>query len=699
MRSASLLTLLLLVSTVHADLPSPRLDRLAPLGAAAGTSVEVEVVGNDIEEATKLIFDHRGITAKHLKDRKFTVTVGADVPAGTYDARLVGKYGITNPRLFAVQREMAEATEAGANEDRDKAQVVAVNNVVNGTSKGGKESVFRFPAKKGQRVVVECFAQRLDSQLDGTLTIADAEGRSLASSSDYSGKDPLAEFVAPADGNYFAVLSDLTLRGGHPYRLAITDKPHVENLFPNVLQAGKKADLTVFGRNLGTGAKPSSWTLNDLPLDALTESVTPPDDILKRGRFAFTDHPTGHSVLPTAATCTLHGFQHRGVPLLVTDIPVTLEQEPNDDPLKPQKLTLPAAVAGRFDKERDADWYEITPTESGSYAFDVYCERLAGRADPYLVVFDEKDARLAELDDFGIRTNAFDGHLRDPQGTVNLDAKKKYRVLVQDRYRRGGARYQYVLTVRKAVPDFYPAVIHHQNPGPGGTTVRKGGAAYLDVIVHNKEGFNGTVTITADGLPKGLHASPVTITNDNRGVVVLWADKDAEEWVGPVKLTATAKSGDATITREVRPYSRVWNSTDLNSSRPTRDLVVAIAGEQAPFALTPVVETLEVEAGKKAEVVVKADRLWPDAKGAVTLIPLSLPNPIKMGTATVAADKGEVTVTFEVAANAKPGEYTVVVTGQMQVPFAKDPKAAKPNTLVPLPSRPIRLVVRDGPKK
>lgn len=699
MRSASLLALLLLTSAVRADLPSPRLDRIAPPGAAAGTTVEIEVAGADIEEATKLIFDHPGITAKPGKDRKFTVTVGADVPAGTYDARLVGKYGITNPRLFAVQRGMAEVTETATNEDREKAQAVAVNVVVNGTSKNGKESVFRFPATKGQRVVAECFAQRLDAQLDGTLTITDADGRALASNSDYAGKDPLAEFLAPSDGDYFVVLSDLTLRGGHPYRLVITDQPHVANLFPNVVQAGKHSIVTVYGRNLRDVSKPSPWTINDFPLDAMPETVIAPDDILKRGLFRFTDHPTGHSVLPTAATCTLHGFQHRGVPLLVTDNPVTLEQEPNDEAGKAMKLDLPAAVAGRFDKERDADWYEITPTESGSYSFDVYCERLAGRADPYLVVFDEKDTRMTELDDFGIRTKAFDGHLRDPQGTVNLDAKKKYRVLVQDRYRRGGARYQYALTIRKAMPDFYPAVIHHQNPGPGGTTVRKGGAVYLDVIVHNKEGFTGTITITADGLPKGLHAAPVTITGDNSGVVVLWADNDAAEWVGPIKLTATAKSGDATITREVRPYTRVWNSTDLNSSRPTRELVVAVAGEQAPFALTPAVETLTVNAGKKAEVVVKCDRLWPDVKGAVTLIPLSLPNSIKMNTATVAADKGEATVTFEVAANAKPGEYTVVITGQMQVPFAKDPKAAKPNTLVPLPSRPIRVMVPLAQKK
>jgi hypothetical protein len=699
MRSISLLALLLLSSAARADLPSPRLDRLTPLGAAAGSSVEVEVVGADTEEATQLLFDHPGITAKHVKDRKFVVTIGADVPSGTYDARLVGKYGVTNPRLFAVSRGLTEIAEKSPNDERATAQQVPVNCVVNGMSKQGKEAVFRFSAKKGQRVVTECFAQRLDSQLDANLTLTDTDGKQLASNGDYAGKDPLVEFVVPKGADYFVTINDLSFRGGFPYRLVISDQPHVENVFPRVVQAGTKAELTVYGRNLGAGAKPSPLNVNDLPLDALTERVTPPDNILKRGLFNFTEHPTGHSVLPTAATCTLHGFQHRGVPLLVSDIAVSLETEPNDDPLKPQKLALPVALAGRFDKERDADWYEIEPPENGLYSFEVYCERIAGRADPYLVVLDEKDNRVAELDDFGARMNAFDGHLRDPQGTANLSAKKKYRVLVQDRYRRGGAHYQYVLTIRKATPDFYPAVIHHQNPGPGGTTVRKGGAVYLDVILHNKEGFNGSVVITAEDLPKGLHIAPTTINNDTRGVLVLWADKDAAEWVGPIKLTATGKSGDTTIMRAVRPYTRVWNSTDLNSSRPTRELVVAIAGENAPFAIAPTVERIEVAAGSKVDVRIHCERIWPEVKSPITLIPLSFPNPIKMGTVTVAADKNEATVSLEVQANARPGEYTITLTGQGQVPFAKDPKAtARPNTLVSAPSRPITLVVLPAKK-
>ncbi len=693
MRSLSFLALFMFVAAARADLPSPRLDRLTPLGAAAGSSVEVEIAGADLEEPSKLLFEHRGIATVHLKDRKFKVTVAADVPPGTYDAWVVGKYGISSPRLFAVSRGLAEIAEKRPNHEPAVAQVVPLNCVVNGQSDQGRDNVFRFPVRKGQRIVVECFAQRLDSQLDGNLTLTDSEGRLLASNGDYAGRDPLVEFIAPRDGDYFAALHDLSYRGGQPFRLVITDQPHVENIVPRVVQAGKPTTVQVFGRNLGKGARPSEWKVNDLPLEVLSETITAPEDVLQRGLYRFADHPTAHSVLPTAATCTLTGFQHRGVPLLVTDLPVTLEQEPNDDPQHPQKLALPAVVSGRFDKERDADWYEIEPAESGTYSLEVYCERIAGRADPYIVVLDDKDGRVAELDDFGIRMNAFDGHLRDPSGNVNLTAKKKYRLLVQDRYRRGGSRYQYVLVVRKAVPDFYPAAIHHQNPGPGGTTIPKGGSAYLDLVIHNTGGFNGAVTIVAENLPRGLHCSPTIVNTNDRGVIVLSADADAPDYFGPIALVATAKRGVETITREVRPYTRVWNTTDPGSSRPMRELMIAV-GAPGPFAIAPAQDKVEVEAGKKVEVVVKCERTWADFKGPVTVLSLSAPGSVKMGTTTIPEGKSEATVILETQGNLRPGEYTVVFTGQGQAPFAKDPKAAaRPNTLVAAPSRPLTLVV------
>jgi hypothetical protein len=69
-----------------------------------------------------------------------------------------------------------------------------------------------------------------------------------------------------------------------------------------------------------------------------------------------------------------------------------------------------------------------------------------------------------------------------------------------------------------------------------------------------------------------------------------------------------------------------------------------------------------------------------------------------MGTVVVPEGKAEATVTVATQAGTKPGEHTLAVTGQGQVPFGKD-AAKKANTLVPVPSRPVTLVVKPAAKK
>jgi hypothetical protein len=701
---AAYVFLLLTASPAFADLPTVRFDRLTPLGGSAGSTVELDIAGADLEGVESLLCDHPGLKAKFVKERRFQLTIAADVPPGTYDIRLVGRFGVSNPRLFSVShglREVAKKDPASVTTP----QIIAVNSAVNGTCGGNRDDVFRFPAKKGQRIVVECQAGKLDSQMDPTLALTNTDGKLLVSNRGYNGRDPLVDFLVPDDGDYLVKLHDLSYRGGYPYRLIVSDRPQVATIFPRAVQVGKTAELTVYGRNFGRGSKPSAWREFDLPLDEATISVKPAADVFDLGAYRFVEHPTDHSVLPTAATCTLRGFQVQpkfgdilgnAQSLLLVDTPVTLEVEPNDTPDKAQPITLPAVVCGRFDRERDADWYEFETTDAGAYSLDVYCERLGGRADPYLVVSDTTGKRIVELDDFGHRMNAFDGHHRDPSGTVNLNAKTKYRVLVQDRYRRGGPRLQYVLTIQRAVPDFFAAVIHSQNPGPAGTTVRAGGAAYLDVIIHQSGGDSGPITITADGLPPGLHALPTTIRG-NHGTFVLWADPGTAEWTGTVKLFATAKQGDRTLRREVRPYTRVWTDANIGSSRPTRELAVAVR-ESAPFAMHLGEERIEVESGKKATVKIRLQRHWNDFKEKVSILPVANSGPIRLAGAEIPAGKDEASVTVDVPANAPPGEYTLTVLGQAQVPFNKDAKAAqKQNTLVSLPSRPFTLVVT--PKK
>lgn len=685
----------------RADLPSPRLDVINPNGAVAGASFEMIVNGADLDGGETLVFDHPGLRAEFVKEKTFKVTVAADVPVGTYDVRVSGRFGITNPRLFAVCHGLTEIAEVEPNNSLAQAQQISVNAAISNHADGNFHDFYKVALQAGQRIVVDCQCARLDTEFDPMLYLYSSQGTTLASNSDYNGRDPLLDFTAAAAGEYIIEVRDLTYRNGAVYRLLIHDQPHVENVFPRAVQAGKTESLVALGRNL-PNAVASTWKIGDsAPLQQSVVSFTASPELLAIGGFRFLEHPTHYSVLPTAATCTLVGdqfapFNATPQTMVISADPTSIEQEPNNNRDEPQKITLPAMVSGRFDQPRDADWYEFETEETdGAYGFDVYSERIAGRADPYLAVYNLQGNRVYELDDFGHRINAFDGHLRDPSGMTNLPGKQKFRVLIQDRYQRGGARYQYVLSIRKARSDFFVSAMHPNLNTMLGTTIWQGGANYLDLVVHHVDkGNSESITVTAEGLPEGVHAIPTTITNDTRGSMVIWADENAPVFTGPVKLWATQKQGETIIRREVRPYVRPHQ---IVGTRPTRDLVIAVR-EKAPYALAIEPERITVESGKPAELKLKVARYWPEFQGAVNFIPLGFPGPLQLSNGSV--QQSETTISINVQPNTRPGDYTVAVMGQAQVPYNRDPAAKdRPNMLVQIPSRPVTITVVEPPKK
>ena len=388
----------------------------------------------------------------------------------------------------------------------------------------------------------------------------------------------MIDYRFDADGDYLLAVSDLAYRGGFLYRLVASELPQIENIEPRAMTAGKPTELVAFGRNLGSAAQKSAWSVEGLPLDQFRFSAQAPPDLLALGEYRFLEHPVDHSVLPTAATCTLVGYQvlpplgegvRRTTTMLVTGDPVVAEVEPNDQADAAQLLQAPVAVSGRFDRPRDLDFYTFDSGEGGSFAFEVFCERIAGRADPFLIVRDEQGGTVVEGDDYGHQMNAFVGHLRDPVVVADLKPQQKYRVLVGDRYGRGGARLQYVLTIHRSRPDFFVAAIHRHNPNPAGTNIWRGGTEWLDIVVHRTEGHRGPITLTAENLPAGVHAVPTSVQDGSRGTFVLWSDADAPIGVQPIRLTATGERQGEMLKRTVRPYSRVWPIANIGTSRPT----------------------------------------------------------------------------------------------------------------------------------
>jgi hypothetical protein len=683
------------------ELPHIRIDRIFPLGGSAGAQVTVEIAGRDLDEVKALRFDHPGLRAEWLKPNQFRVTIAADTPPGSYEIRAVGKYGISGALLFAVSRGLTEIRGKPGIDTPEKAQPVPLNCVINGKSDGNGDDFFRFHAARGTRVVIDCQAFRLNSTLRGSLTLLTADGKQLLQSRPYYHRtDPLLDFVAPADGDYLVSLHDTTYLGGLPYRLVLSTRPHVENAFPAAVVPGEKTELTLLGRNLPGGKPAGEWTVLDRPLEQLRVSFTPPKDALRQRRFAVTHLPS-----PSLNARTLQFWPEsvrdalNPVTVLCADAPVVLEREPNDTPETAQDVTLPAVVCGRLDRPGDRDWYAFTAKSGEPIAVDLLCERLDLPGDPFVLILDAKGKEVAAFDDHGININSLAQFNRDPLGTFRAPADGRYRLVVQDRYRNGGARYHYVLRLAKAVPDFYPVVFHETPSDPTCPVVRQGGSAHYELCL-NRRDYNGPVTVEVEGLPPGVTCPPVHVSPQGQHAnVVFTAAPDAPDWSGAVRLKAWAMIDGKRVEREVRCSQRRWPVANISTSVAVREICLAVRA-RAPYGIVLPAERASVAAGGTLEAKMTVRRHWPGFTGKVQLSGLNLPPGFRVAATEVPAGKTEATIKLTVAPNVPPGDYTVALRGDAQVPFNRDPAAAnRPLVRVADPSTPWTVTVTPARKK
>src|SRR6266513_3856416 len=236
-RLCPLVGLLLGMNASLAQLPLARLSTVFPPGGKAGTTIEAAVTGSDLDEANELHFSHTNITARQKvadktgepEGNKFLVTIGADVPPDVYEVRVIGRFGVSNPRAYVVGH-LPEIPSPATNHAVASAVEVALGTVVNGRAEANAVDYFKFAARKGQRVLIECLAKEIDSRMDDTLIVYDAGGHEL----ERQRRGGLLDIIAPADGQFVLALSDFIYRGGREYfyRLTVGAGPHLDYIFP-----------------------------------------------------------------------------------------------------------------------------------------------------------------------------------------------------------------------------------------------------------------------------------------------------------------------------------------------------------------------------------------------------------------------------------------------------------------------------------
>lgn len=710
------------------SLPVARLLSVFPPGGKQGTAVEVTIAGIDLEKVSQLHFSTPGITAVQKTvppalgesgpqgvPGQFTVTIPADAKPGLCEVRAIGKYGVSNPRTFVVGTQN-EISEAEPNNTPDKATEVALGSTVNAVSNSATDQdYFKFNAKQGQRIIVDCWAYRIDSRMDATLVLYDAAGKELGRNRDTNRRDPLLDFVAPADGTYYVEAYDFLYAGSNEYfyRLSIHTDAYLDFVLPPAGLPGTTSNYTLYGRNLPGGQPSGVVSADGKPLESLVVQITlPADQSVQNLEIGSVVEPEESGIdgisyrLPTPTSLSnevLLGF---------ATAPLVTEQEPNDDPAKAQAVTAPCEFVGQFYPQTDRDWVTFQAKAGEVLWIEVLSQRLGLPTDPFLLVqqvtTNEKGEQQIKdvqgVDDFledppgpGRRgMSIYDMKTDDPAFRFTAPADGTYRILVRNlsNYSHPDPRFVYRLAIHPAKPDFRivakPRLLPfspdpNQNPPTvWSPLLRKGGAELIDVMVFRYQGFEGEVTVSVDGLPKGVTAAPVTIgPGQFVGSVVLSAAEDAPESMSLVTILGKAKIGDAEVLHPARTASMVWGGA-LNQVTPrtrlTRNLAVAVSGvESAPFFVDTGAAVLEMCKAGKVEVPIKVIRRG-DFKGDVVLAPTTLPPSVKQTTVTVAGAAAEGKLEVNLPGNVPVGTYTFSVLGTSQVNYSRNPEAVKEAT-------------------
>lgn len=674
-----------------------------------------------------------GLPADHFK---FKVTVPAGVALGNVDVRVVNKYGVSNPRAF-VLGDLNEVAEKEPNNDVEQAQKVDLNTTVNGTINSAADvDYYVFTAKKGQRILVSCLASSIDSRAQPEIEIYNKKDQPLTSNRNYSDYDAVTDVTIPEDGDYYVRLFQFThtLRpampntmptgsSDHYYRLNITTAPWIDAVFPNTIEPGKTTAVTIYGRNLPEGkldpaASMETATGEKVTLEKITVNVTAPAD--GKGKLTFSG-----KVAPS--TAWLDGFEYRvknasgsSNPVLfnLAKAPVILETGDNDTLAKAQKITLPCEIAGQVEKRGDRDWFTFTAKKGETWTFDVISNRLG--APTYMMI--ALQAPMAKtpfhktplVENMQGYSRKFFSRSEDPTPfRYTFPADGEYQLLVTSRTAdsHSGVRLSYAVRITREESDFSLISMSHSDYSPDVVNVPIGGQDAYTVMVERKGDFAGDVELSVEGLPPGLVCAPQTLAAGVRETtLVLTAQAAAAAWAGEIKIKGTAMVGAAKVTRESRPASIIWpiqgqdggNATTL--SRLDRSNWLSVKGK-APFTLTPSIDKVEVVPGDKATVKVKLNRLWPDIKQPVQVALMQsqgrqgseIPTNLRFNNnqpSNIAAGAGEASIPVTIGTDVPPGTYNIVFRGQTTVPFNKDTASkAKQNTIIVVPSEPLRVVV------
>ena len=707
----ALSALLLSTSRSNAQFPIPEILSISPPVIEAGKTTEISLNGTNLDDLTGLTFSSAGFTAKPVllpasefrpapgrNGNKFLVTAPEVAHTTAVEIRAAGFFGLSTsrPLLVAPAGKPVVADKAGvAHHQLDTAPELARETHAYGNTDAEKTDWWKVAMKKGERLLIHCHAERIESQADISLKIVDGRGYELETDRDTIGRDPMIDFTAPEDGNYWVGAHDVFYRGGthYTYTLKASAAPWIDAVIPPAGKPGTTYPATVIGRNLPGGSRGEDVSIDGKPLETLSVQIAVSEKA-----------PDMEFSVMDPATALLPGFTYRlenSNPLRLgfASAPVVVSNENVETPLLP----VPSEISANFDSENDIDHFEFTAKKGTAYWVEVIGDRLGDLSDPFLLVEKvsvDKDGKeslktISQGDDFSNPGGStFDTGSRDTALGFTADADAKYKVTVINQFNSGSPINTYRLQIREAKPDFEVIAVterpylDQRQVYPAAPFLRRGGTAPLRLLIHRKDGFTGPIVVKATGLPEGVTCPEVTLHHlETSAYLVLAATDKAPKWSGNIQVTATATTGETATTHPVRAGTITLGNNDYNlsrvKSRLSPDFPLAVSSEE----VTPV--RIEVANGGKFSVThgQKLDLPFKlvskhEIKGSLVVTPVGLYGLKKPPVVTVTEDKDEGTFKLNFATqpnvfDAKVGTWNFVLKATGVTKYKRNPGAAE----------------------
>ena len=491
--SCVLLCLVIPICSIQAQV-IPQVTSVTPIAGQRGTTVEIALQGQNLNQVTEILFSGSGISAelKHADAQPLVrfngqgisgkiptsnrltvqITIDPTTPVGAQSLRLVTANGVSNPQRFIVS-DLLEIAETEPNSTIDQANMLTLPAVVNGIITSTDDlDLFRFSAKKDQRLICDVHASRLGSLLDSLLTLFDPEGKEVISNDISNGLDSLIDYTVQVPGDYVLQIRDLRYKSGNNffYRIRVGELPYLDTIFPLGGKRGTESAVSVTGRNLG-------------PIKTIQMSISP-------------DTPLGNQEMRVVNATGISTNPHTFVAGNLKEI---REQEPNNIADQANSIEIPVVVNGKINQKKDIDCFSLQILSGTRLIFEVNAHRLGSRLDALLSLFDSTGKQLNISDDVIGAEARID---------FSFPKEDKYVISIRDLNNQGGINFPYRLSITPLQPDFGLTVT------PDNPRVARGGTTNLTVSINRVDEFREAVSLYFSGFPQGFDVSPVLIGPD-----------------------------------------------------------------------------------------------------------------------------------------------------------------------------------------